>query len=774
LFLTIIGWQLAALGGSPYYVAAGIVTLVSAVLLFLGLPSGATVYGWMLAGTLIWALAEVGLDGWGLLSRLAAPAVLGLWLLLPRTWRRLHRGRSGRGTRFPAVLAASVASATVLMALAMPIGEPVPLPLSPIMPPPLSFAPAPADPDWPHYGNTLAGTRFSPLDQITPQTVGGLSVAWVYHLGESPDGRNRALEVTPIKIGDSVYVCDALNNVTALDAETGQRRWHFEAHTNPDWALHPVCRGVGYYRVPGAEGACAERIVTNTADARLIALDAHIGTPCADFGTAGTVSLLVGMGEVRPGYYEPTSAPTIVRGRIVVGGLQPDNQEWGEPPGVIRAFDAVSGRLAWAFDVARPDRHGEPGPGESYTKATPNAWAPMSADEQLGLVYVPIGNATPNYFGGQRPPYDDAYSSSVVALDAQTGERRWTFQTVHHDLWDYDSSAQPTLVDIPDGTGLLRAVVVATKQGQVFLLDRQTGQPLSPVVEAPVPQQGGVPEDHLSATQPASVGLPAFDGPPLDETKMWGITPLDQMWCRLKFRQARYAGLFTPPGVTPSISSPGELGAVNWGGIAVDADRGLMLVNAGHVANYDRLVPRAVADAMGLHPWGSGHVPGEVALTMDLNAQANTPYASAVGPFVSPLGVPCQAPPYSTLSLVDLKTRRLIWTRTLGTAADSGPFGVATGLPLALGPPSLGGALVTRGGLTFIAATQERTLRAIDTLTGRTLWQSRLPAGGQATPMSYLSAVSGRQFIVVAAGGHPWLGSRIGDAIVAFALPKGR
>jgi quinoprotein glucose dehydrogenase len=622
--------------------------------------------------------------------------------------------------------------------------------------------------DWPFWGNDAGGSRYSRLTGIDPANVANLEVAWTYRTGD----RATSLEVTPLKIGDTVYLCTGANDVIALDAESGAERWRFAAGVDHREAIVKACRGVAYYRVPDGHGPCAERIYTNTLDARLIALDAKTGSRCGDFGQNGEVSLRRGMGDAEgrllPGYYYVTSAPTIVRGRIVLGGWVADAQYWGEPSGVIRAYDAVTGAFVWAFDMGRPDRSTEPPPGEQYTPSTPNAWAPMSADESLGLVFVPTGNtAGSDYYGALRRPFDDAYSSAVVALDIATGRPRWKFQTVHHDLWDYDVAPQPVLVDLPRPGGTVPALVQATKTGEIFVLDRVTGRPLSPVTDVPAPIHGAVPEERVSATQPASLGLPAFRGPDLEERDMWGVSPWDQLWCRLKFRAARYEGLFTPPGLTPSLQYPGILGGIEWSSVAIDMDRGLLFVNASRVAQYVQLLPRAEADARGLKPHGlGGHYLQR--------AQAGTPYALTNPPFLSPLSIPCQRPPYGTLSAMDLGTGRLLWTQPLGTARDSGPLGMRTQLPFTLGTPTLGGALVTRSGLVFIAATPDRRLRAFRADDGALLWQGPLPAAALATPMTYRSTTTGRQFVVVAAGGSDEGLGKPGDFIVAFALPAGR
>lgn len=766
--LALGGYRLAMLGGSPYYLLAGAALVLAAALLALRRAAGAYLYALLLLCSVAWAVWEVGLDGWALAARLLALLIPGL--LLPLIWRDLRAARRVSLAGIVSAGVAAVAAGAALHALGRPH------PADPLFragigaAPAASAAPAGAEShggdDWPHFGGDAGGSRFSQLADITPANVQRLEVAWTYRTG-NPD---TPIEATPLKVDDTVYVCTGTNDVIALDAETGAERWRFRSGAERSAAIAKVCRGVAYYRVTGASGACAERIITNTVDARLIALDAHDGRPCADFGVRGETSLLTGMGDAQgriiPGYYFVTSAPTIVRGKIVLGGWVSDAQYWGEPSGVIRAFDAVTGRFAWAFDLGRPDRHAEPPPGEQYTPSTPNSWAPMSADEELGLVYAPTGNTTgSDYYGVLRRPFDERYSSSVVALDAATGEVRWSFQTVHHDLWDYDVPAQPVLVDIARADGTRRALIQATKMGEIFVLDRASGQPLFDVREQPAPTRGALAEEHLAATQPASAALPAFRGPELEEGDMWGLTPVDQLWCRIRFRQARYAGIYTPPGTTPSIQYPGILGGIEWGSVSVDPQRGLFFVNASRIANYVRLMPRAEADALGRRPEGlGGHY-------MD-RAQVGTPYAVTNPPFLSPLGVPCQRPPFGTLSAVNLRTGQLVWTRRLGTARDSGPFGFPSLLPLPLGTPNTGGSLATRSGLVFIGASQDRYLRAFAADSGKLLWQGRLPAGAQATPMTYRSRQSGRQFVLIAAGGSDTLMTKPGDYLIAYALPR--
>jgi quinoprotein glucose dehydrogenase len=768
LVLSIGGARLAGLGGSPYYGICGAAVCASGICLWQRRALGATVYAFMMLATLAWALWEAGFDGWALMPRVMAPAVLGSVLLIPAVRRVLH------GPRL------SFSAARNLLVLAIGTGALLHAAVPPAKPQdPLfragttAFAGSSASPDstasedsWAVYGHDLGGTRHSNLTQITPTNVAHLALAWTYKI----DNEGGRLEVTPIKIDNTLYLCSSRNDVIALDAETGKELWRFNAHVDVDKIPWPVCRGVSYFRSPAANGLCTERIVSNTADARLIALDAHTGALCTDFGTDGQVSLLEGMGKVTPGYYYPTSAPTIVLGKIIIGGWVADNQYLGEPSGVVRAYDALSGKLAWAWDVGQPENMMGPAPGQTYTTSTPNAWAPMSADEKLGLVYLPMGNPTPDYFGGQRRPFDERYTDALVALDVATGKARWQFQTVHHDLWDYDIAAQPTLFDDQGPTSSVPAVLVATKRGEFFILDRATGAPLRPVEERKVPQNGIVPEERLAPTQPYSPTLPSLSGADLVEADMWGITPLDQLWCRIVFREARYDGQFTPPGLTPSLRRPSSAGGAEWGGVAFDPDRHLMLVNSNILTNIGHLVPRDVADRLGIHPFTSENAKGFI--VGERGAQAGTPYAILTDIFMSPLKVPCTQPPYGRLSAIDLNSGKLVWTRALGTAQNIGPLAVPSRLPFTIGTPNFGGLVTLKSGIAFIAASLDSRLRAFNIENGQLLWEATLPGGGSATPMTYVSTDSGRQFVVIASGGGGDLPRNGADYIAAFALPK--
>jgi len=771
LYLVVGGAQLLRLGGSAYYLLAGAFLLGESVVLFRRSRFGPLLYALFLLGTFAWAVAEVGLEPWGLLARLGGPVVLGLWFVLPGWWRAARRAPRRAGL---VVLGLGVVALAAYGGLRS---------LQPSAPAegvgPVLTAGPPTD--WTAYGGTERATRYSPLTQITPQNVGRLKLAWTYRTGDLPAAADAqtawTFEATPLKVGDTLYLCTAHSIVHAIDAETGRRRWVFNPNSRNAWAPLRACRGVAFYRATRPVADCPERVVVPTGDDRLVALDARTGRPCASFGRNGEVSLLEGLGRYPPGYSFATSPPAVIDGKLVIGGFVMDGAKVAPPSGVIRAYDAVTGQLAWAWDMGRPDRIGPPGPGETYTPGTPNAWPPFSADADLGLVYVPLGNATPDFFAAHRSPEAEAYGSSVVALEVKTGRPVWRFQIDHHDLWDHDLPAQPTLIDFPTARGPIPALVQPTKRGELFVLDRRTGTPLTAVVEKPVPQ-GAAAGDHTARTQPYSVGMPSFAGPDLSEAGMWGMTPLDQLWCRIRFRELRYEGQFTPPSVQGSISYPGSAGVFSWGGVAVDEGRAVLIANTVRSPFVTRLIPRKIADTMGLSTapntaGANASSRGGAERAAGAHAglpQVGTPYAAQAMPFLSPLAVPCVNPPWGEISAVDLATRKLLWKKPFGTSSGNGPFGWRHGLPLSVGVPSAGGALSLKSGIFMIGGTPERYLRAYETRTGRELWRARLPAGGQATPMTYVSGPSGRQFVVIAAGGHGGLGGLPGDYVLAYAL----
>ena len=758
LVVTIGGAYLAALGGSLYYLLGGFAVLVAGVLTWRGNERGPLLYAAFLIGTLFWALWEAGLDGWALAPRLVAPAVLGMLFAVP--W--LRKAMRPRQALAPVVAGALLLLAILAVAL-LPAdyGATIERPTVPV-------TVAGAAGEWPNWGRTAGGDRFSPLGQITPANVADLKPAWTYHAGTTGSWQKSSFEATPLMVGDTLYLCAPTNMIIALDPETGKERWHFDPRVvKTGNSQVTACRGVAYYRAPGAAD-CPERIISATFDARLVALDAHTGRPCPSFGTNGFVDIKPGLGEVLPGFYYVSSTPTIVRGKIVLGGWVADDQSTDEPSGVIRGYDAVTGKFAWAWDMGRPGVTTEPKPGEQYSRSTPNSWAPMSGDEELGLVYVPTGNPTPDHWGGARSAASERFGSSLVALDASTGLPRWSFQTTHHDLWDYDVPAQPTLFNLTVAGQSIPAVAQATKRGEIFVLDRRTGKPLLPVVERAAPQRGSVEPARLAKTQPYSVGMPSFAGARLTEQDMWGISPLDQLWCRIEFRKLRYDGPMTPPGTDRSLTYPSIGGGMNWGSVSIDPSRNVMIVNSMSYPSVFELIPRAETDRLLDRPGGYSH---NFALPQ---RQAGAPYGIRLTGLVSPLDAPCNKPPYGMLSAIDLTTRKLLWSRPFGSARDTGPLGLSSHLPLPMGMPNFGGSFTTASGLTFIGATQDTTFRAFNTSSGKLLWQARLPAGGQANPMTYISPRSGRQFVLIVAGGHMLSRSPLGDSVVAFALPPGK
>ncbi len=773
LVLAAGGIWLVSLGGSPYYLIAGIALLASGALIALRNVLGVWLYGLVFIGTVIWAFWESGSDVWALVPRVVGPAVLMVLVLLVAPLMRRRPlgwpGALGVAAAFVAVMAVG----TYVVARNGPSSPVRELPAANYAAGGTFTAPGG---DWLAYGGTQGAQRYSPLAQITPDNVGRLDRAWVAHTRDLPDDmkdNSYGAETTPLKIGDMLYLCSAKNILIALDPATGDERWRYDPQVPDEWIPYTAaCRGVAYHEVAGADAdtdaPCARRIIEGTLDARLIAVDAETGRPCQDFGTNGSVSILPGMGPVVPGMVSITSPPVVVRGNIVTGHQVLDGQKLDAPSGVIQAFDAVTGELAWAWDMTAPDRQGRPENGEIYTRGTPNMWTMAAADEELGLVYLPMGNAAGDYWSSDRLPAENEYATSLVALDAATGRPAWHFQTVHKDVWDYDLGSQPTLIDLPGG---VPAVVLASKQGDIYVLDRRNGNLLTAVEERPAPQ-GGVEPAERSPTQPYSL-FHTLARPELDERDMWGMSPIDQMVCRIQFRRASYKGMYTPPTADQRwVQYPGYNGGSDWGGIAIDPRRGVIVANYNDMPNYNRLVPREEANEKGWTPRGEargGDMGGGAEGAGD--PQMGAPYAIDVNagwrlPFT---GLLCKEPPYGGIRAIDLRTGETIWDRPLGSARRNGPFGIPSMMPFEIGTPNNGGSVVTAGGLIFIAATTDNLFRAIDMRTGETLWQDVLPAGGQATPITY--EANGRQYVVVMAGGHHFMETPIGDELIAYALP---
>lgn len=772
LYMTIGGGVLLVKGGSWYFVLMGLAQLVSSVLLLARRRAGAHVYALAFVLSLVWAWWDAGWEFWPLVSRLMVFAVLGLLVALGYT--QLEAGKLvmndyGRLGAAVSVVVLGLGIVATAVSAFSPKG---------VIAPEVTEVPSVGSmeiraSDWTDWGQGPTGQRFAALEQISRDNVDKLAVAWTARTGDVPQSTGSGAEDqnTPQQIGDRLYVCTAYGKVLALDVDTGEERWKFDPEArSPNWQR---CRGLAYFdgneaalRASGASGrlgdvapGCRRRLFLPTIDARLIALDPDSGKPCTDFGKDGVVDLTQGMGEVREGWYQQTSAPLVAENLVIVGGRVADNFSTDEPSGVVRAFDVLSGKLVWAWDPGNPDITGPPPQGQTYTRNSPNVWGGMSYDARLGLAYLGTGNATPDFYAAQRTPEMEKNSSAIVAMDIRTGKPRWLYQTVHHDLWDFDIPSQPALVDVSNAQGGVDpALLQVTKQGMIFMLNRETGEPLAEVQELPVPQ-GHVPGERYAPTQPHSTGMPNIGNQTLKESDMWGATPFDQLLCRIAFKDMDHQGVFTPPGMGPTLQFPGSLGGMNWGSVSIDPISQTMFVNDMRLGLANHMIARA-----DMKPGASGIEMGAV-------PQEGTPFGAMRQRFLSPLGIPCQKPPFGTMTAVDLKSRQIKWQVPVGTVRDTGPLGIPMWLTIPIGMPTLGASMVTKSGLVFFAGTQDFYLRALDSASGREIWRSRLPVGSQGGPMSYVSPRTGRQYVVITAGGARQSPKR-GDYVIAYALPQ--
>jgi len=604
------------------------------------------------------------------------------------------------------------------------------------------------DAGWPNYGNDPGGTRYSPAKQIDRGNVAQLQVAWTYRTGALPYDeeldKKAAFEATPILVDGKLFLSTPYDHVMALNAVSGVRLWEFDPKLEHPYGFSEVTsRGVSAWRDASVKAgkACALRIFIGTLDARLIALDGDTGKPCADFGTGGEVDLTTEVKMRDPGDYQVTSAPAIYKDLVITGSSEGDNRAVTLERGIVRAFDARTGKLRWTWDPIAPWAYQN-----TPRTGAGNAWSTISLDALRDLVFIPTGSASPDYYGGFRKG-DNKWANSVVALRASTGEFVWGFQVVHHDLWDYDVASQPTLFAWKDGTP---AIAITTKMGRVFVLNRLNGTPFFPVEERPV-IKSDIPGEESWPTQPASTI--SLVPEKLSVEDAWGKDEKERAWCAEQIKTARSGDIFTPPSLQGTLVFPSNVGGVNWGSAAYDPQRHLLFVDTNRLPIFVKLIPRAELETARKNASESDRLHGEFA------RQTGTPYAMFRTPLLSPSGLPCNAPPWGTVAAVDLFEGKKVWDVPLGSFI----------LGMNTGTITLGGPMVTAGGIVFTSAAMDGFLRAFDSETGKEIWKYQLPAGGQATPMTY--SIAGKQYLVIAAGGHGKLGTKRGDYVLAFTLP---
>jgi quinoprotein glucose dehydrogenase len=601
---------------------------------------------------------------------------------------------------------------------------------------------------WPAYGGALGGGQYSGATQITPQNVHKLKPAWTYNTGDFSDGkdgtRKTTFEANPIYRDGKLFICTPYNRVVALEPETGKRVWEYEPTPKLDRNYNQqhslICRGVSYWE-SGLEGRCEKRIIAPVLDGRLIAVDANDGKLCDDFGNKGTITLNTDATKNKKGEVNVTSPAVIFEDLAIIGMAIGDNQAIDMVDGTVQAFDVRTGQLRWAWDPIPQALRADAG--------AANAWAPLSLDPKTATIFVPTGSPSPDYWGGFRAPNLEN-ANAVVALDARSGQKKWAQQIVRHDLFDMDAPAQPALANKSVNGRMRDAVVQVTKMGTIFVLDRETGDFLFETVNRPVPQTDVLGE-YTAATQPMPVLPKPVAKQGFTEDDAWGITPIDQALCKSQMAGMRADGLYTPPSVQGSVQMPFYGGGSNWGGMAFDPVRRLIITNVMNLAQWVRLVPTDGPD---------NDKEGE------LGQQKGAPYMMRRGVLLSPFGVPCNAPPWGEISAVNIDTGELVWRVPLGRVPL--PLGLET--PKEWGSPNIGGPIATSTGLVFIAATTDAKIRAFNAWTGEEVWSHDIPFDGAATPMTFVSEKNGKQYLVIAAGGSALLRPVLGDAIVAFAL----
>ncbi len=616
---------------------------------------------------------------------------------------------------------------------------------------------AAGDHTWPHYGGDAGGTRYSSASNINRDNVDDLDIDWIFRTGELGEGYaksgNLSFEATPVLWNQTLYFSTGFNKIFAISAATGVQRWMFDPEIDKDTRYAEVAsRGVSIWHDTNADenATCAHRVFMGTLDARLWAIDALTGKPCPGFGKNGSVDMTVGVRLKDANDYTITSPPALYKDSLIVGSAIGDNRAVELERGIVRALDARTGEVIWFWDPI-PTSPDDPAyetweNNSADINGAANAWSILSIDEANDLVFIPTTAPSPDFYGGERKG-DNRYANSLVALRASNGEMAWHYQIVHHDVWDYDLASQPTLFELNRNGESIPAVVQPTKHGMLFVFNRLTGEPLFPIEERPVPQDP-VDGERLSPTQPFSSLPPLVDHSAVTPDDAWGLVPGDKGGCRDRIEQHRSDGIFTPPSLKGTIEYPGYAGGSNWGSAAFDSDRQYVIANTMQLPMIVTLIPRERADEF-----------------EDYSDQRGTPYIMKRGAFLSRWGIPCTPPPWGKLTAIDLNTGEIAWDVPLGTIEDDAPAIIPN---IKYGVPNIGGPIVTAGGLIFIGATTDDYLRAFDIDTGEELWKGRLPAGGQATPMTY--TVDGKQSVVIAAGGHGNMGTNRGDYVVAFSL----
>jgi len=622
--------------------------------------------------------------------------------------------------------------------------------------------------EWSAYGHDALGSRYSPLDQITRENVAGLAVAWTYRTGDTTHTRQPAkFEATPLMVDGTLYLSTPFARVIALDPVTGKEKWTFDPHTDRgmnwgDWANRGVSTWLDAKAPAGT--ACRRIIYGVTVDARIFALDARTGAPCKRFGENGEISLKRGLRNA-PGYkeeYALTSPPAVINGVIVTGSAVADNNRSNAASGEVRAFDARTGALRWSWDPVPRDSTDAAWNSwtgiMAHTTGAANAWSVIAADSARDLVFVPTGSASPDYYGGERLG-DNRYANSIIALRASTGKVVWSFQAVHHDLWDYDVASPPALVEIMHDGRKRAAVLQATKTGQLFVLDRDTGLPIFPVEERRVPAST-IAGEHAAPTQPFNSVISALSPQSLSLDSVWGPTPADREACLAQIRPLKNEGVFTPPSVEGTLAVPSNVGGAHWGGVTFDPAHHLAIVPVNRIPAFIQLIPFDKLDM-------AEQMQNESRLVDSYTRMQGTPYVMRRRMITSPSRAPCTPPPWGALVAINLETGARAWEVPLGDPSSVAP-GLAGVSKTPLGTPNLGGPISTAGGVVFIGATMDPALRAFDVETGRELWKGVLPGGARSTPMTYQVTSGGRQFVVVCVGGGDEWGR--GDYVVAFAL----